>query len=353
MPARRHERWPTARIDTARPRRLSGGAIDGFGRLDAIEKFISGQSNPTYLLTRGERPLRAARQAARHAAEVGAPGRPRIPRHEGARPTPPCRCRACCICRPRTRRSAACSIVMDFVEGRIFWDPALPEIIGNCRAGRDLRRDERARSAACTTSTSQPSALPISAGPAAISSGSWRAGAASTAPRETGTDRRHGPADRPGWQRKCRPTTAWSSLVHGDYRLDNMIFRRTEPRVVARARLGTVDARPPLADLAYQCMQWRLPHSSGFAGWAASTARRSACPPKRPMSPPIAGGAASPASPLELLSRLLLLPAGGDLPGRLPARAGRQRLQPEKGDRYGAAVPVLAGLAVRLIDEGE
>ncbi|MEB8386944.1 phosphotransferase family protein [Rhodobacteraceae bacterium KMM 6894] len=62
------------------------------------------------------------------------------------------------------------------------------------------------------------------------------------------------------------PDDGTVALVHGDFRIDNMIFDEGSPQVRALLDWELSTLGHPLADLAYQCMQWRLPHANAFKG---------------------------------------------------------------------------------------
>lgn len=61
------------------------------------------------------------------------------------------------------------------------------------------------------------------------------------------------------WLPTNMPGEDETTLIHGDFRMDNLIFHKTEPRIIGVLDWELSTLGNPLADFAYQCMAWRIP----------------------------------------------------------------------------------------------
>ncbi len=70
------------------------------------------------------------------------------------------------------------------------------------------------------------------------------------------------------WLPARMPARDASAIVHGDFRMDNLIFHPTEPRVVAVLDWELSTIGDPVADFAYHAMSWRFSPAQyrGLAG---------------------------------------------------------------------------------------
>ena len=70
------------------------------------------------------------------------------------------------------------------------------------------------------------------------------------------------------WLPQNIPPETGTTVVHGDYRLDNVIYHRAEPRILAVLDWELSTLGDPLADFAYHCMSWHIPPGQfrGIAG---------------------------------------------------------------------------------------
>jgi aminoglycoside phosphotransferase (APT) family kinase protein len=60
------------------------------------------------------------------------------------------------------------------------------------------------------------------------------------------------------WLPQHLPAESAPAIVHGDYRMDNLVFHGTEPRVIGVLDWELSTIGDPLADFAYHCMTWRV-----------------------------------------------------------------------------------------------
>ena len=63
------------------------------------------------------------------------------------------------------------------------------------------------------------------------------------------------------WLPEHTPAGDETSLIHGDFRMDNLIFHKTDLRIIGVLDWELSTLGNPLADFAYQCMAWRIPPS--------------------------------------------------------------------------------------------
>jgi aminoglycoside phosphotransferase (APT) family kinase protein len=154
--------------------------------------------------------------------------------------------------------------VMDCVEGRVLWDQSLP---GMSKAERAAIWDELNRVMAFLhTIDFQKIGLADFGKP-----GSYveRQVARWTKQYQASeTERVEAMDNLIAWLPKNIPPESGTSVVHGDYRLDNAIFHPTEPRILAVLDWELSTLGDPLADFAYHCMSWHIPPGQfrGIAG---------------------------------------------------------------------------------------
>ena len=141
------------------------------------------------------------------------------------------------------------------------------------------------------------------------------------------------------------------SLVHGDYRLDNMIFAPDAERVSGLLDWELSTLGHPLADLAYQCMQWRLPHDGPMKGLGGLDRTALGLPEEaayvaRYCARRGLGGIDD--WPFYLVLSFFRLAA--ILQGVAARAAAGNASNPGTARVYGRAVPTLCALAVEVID---
>jgi aminoglycoside phosphotransferase (APT) family kinase protein len=147
--------------------------------------------------------------------------------------------------------------VMEHLKGRVFWDPTLPDLP---RASRRAIFDAMGATLADLHNL-DPVALGLAdfgraEGYVARQVARWSKqylGDVEAAGRFESMERvidwlpRHAPTSEPP-----------ASVVHGDYRLDNLMFAPDAPRVIGVLDWELSTIGHPLADFSYHCMAWHI-----------------------------------------------------------------------------------------------
>jgi aminoglycoside phosphotransferase (APT) family kinase protein len=154
--------------------------------------------------------------------------------------------------------------VMEMVEGRVLWNPALP---GCTKAERGAIFDEMNRVVAALHSV-KPESIGLSDYGKAGNFFERQIGRWIKQYRASETESIEAMDRLIEWLPAHIPPGEETAIVHGDYRLDNLIFHPTEPRILAILDWELSTLGHPLADFAYHCMTWVVPPDAfrGLAG---------------------------------------------------------------------------------------
>jgi len=252
---------PALKFDAARLEAYLAANAKGFAGPLTVRQFKGGQSNPTYFLQTPSR---------RYVLRRKPPGKLLPSAHAVDREF-----RAISALHPQGFPVAApvlyCSdesvvgtpfYVMSFVEGRVFWEPHMP--VSNPK--------ERA---AVYDAMNATLARLHGFDPAAIGLADYGRGENYVARqvdrwskqyRASETEKVDDMERLMEWLPKNLPPAGPVRVVHGDYRLDNMILAADAPRVLAVLDWELSTLGDPLADFSYHLMQWEMPATDSTAG---------------------------------------------------------------------------------------
>jgi aminoglycoside phosphotransferase (APT) family kinase protein len=248
------------RFDEASLGRWLDEHLPAFAGLARIEQFRGGQSNPTFLLTAadGARYVLRKKPAGALLPSAHAIDREfRVIRALHGSDVPVAR--PLCLCTDETVIGTM-FYLMEYASGRNFWDATLP---GMTPAERTALYEEMNRVMAALHALDY-TALGLSdfgkpgnyfARQIARWGGQYRA---------SETERIEAMENLLAWLPANVPRGDETVLVHGDYRLDNLIFDSHSPRMLAVVDWELSTLGHPLADFSYHAMLWRIP--AGEAG---------------------------------------------------------------------------------------
>ncbi len=237
--------------------------VEGYAGPLSVKKFRGGQSNPTYLVATPSKKYVLRRKPpgnllpSAHAVERECKVMTAL--HGQGFPAP----KTYALCEdPEVIGTAF--FIMDFVEGRIFWDSALPEV---------ARQDRRPLYNALIDTLADLHRVDIER--AGLSdfgkAGNYferQIGRWSKQYKACETDRIEEMDRLIDWLPRAIPEDDAIAVVHGDFRFDNAIMHPTEPKTLAVLDWELSTLGHPLADFTYFLMVWRFPRDmrGGLAG---------------------------------------------------------------------------------------
>ncbi len=240
------------RFDTERLAQYLRQHVADFSGPIQVEQFKGGQSNPTFLIRAGgKRYVMRRKPPGKLLPSAHAVDREyRVITALAGTDVPVARTYA--LCQDESVIGTA-FYIMDYVEGRVLWDPALP---GMTPAERGAIFDEMNRVIAALHSVDyQAVGLGDYGKPGSYFARQidrW-----SKQYRASETEKVPAMDNLMDWLPQHIPAGDETSIVHGDYRLDNVIFHPSEPRILAVLDWELSTLGHPLADFAYHCLTWR------------------------------------------------------------------------------------------------
>jgi len=243
------------RFDEAALARWMDANVADFRGPLAVEQFKGGQSNPTYkLITPGKayvlrrkppgqllKGAHAVEREARVLRALGKTGFP-VPRVHG-------------LCTD-DEVLGTWFYVMDMVEGRLFWDATIPQV---AQGERPAYFDAMNATIAALHGIDYRAAgledfgRPGNFFERQIARWTRQYLEDAEAGRDAAMDRLI------AWLPANIPADDETTVVHGDFRIDNMIFHPTEPRVIAVLDWELSTLGHPLADFAFHAMMYHMP----------------------------------------------------------------------------------------------
>lgn len=231
----------------------------------SAEKFPGGQSNPTFKITAGDKHyvlrrkppgelLKSAHAVDREFRVISALYNTDVPVPE-----------AYALCEDDSVIGSM-FYLMEYKEGRILWDPVLPDAKDN--AERTAIYDAMNKTMAALHNVNVDSVgLSDYGRPGNYFERQLARWTKQYRASETQTIEPMEVLMR--WLNEKMPEDDGTvSLVHGDYRLDNIMFHPEDPEVIALLDWELSTLGHPLADLANQCMAWMLPRDGRIMGLA-------------------------------------------------------------------------------------